>query len=430
MNRTKKNVLVYPRRFFVEDLIDLKNRGEMLLNVALNETSRENQWLVRKFEYDGVQRTLQQRKNRTKTGNLILRSTLLKNRLHPDRVSFVADYAADGHLYLSFDSFAEINSISGFFRNKGSIVNLDLVRLVGAGMQTIKSVNSAHRFLKGDDYEVFLDSVHARERWAMSRKALGADVWKRLCLLKILIIGAGRSGETAFLELSRLGVGDITICDADVIELRNLGEMKLVTNSDIGRNKAEVIVGKIADLRRTGNAEDRFEYRFIKNANFESAESSQAALESDVIVCCVDGDSGRDYASFIASRYHKVLLDIGTGIIRNPEAGQPPKAGFDVRLILPGDGCLRCCGGLDEDQSELEMFNARERVNQRMEGHAFRAGSLSSLNTLAIGEGLMLLQDLCAGEVAASTWIQFEKSVGRTILSPIPRSKDKCDCEI
>ena len=198
----------------------------------------------------------------------------------------------------------------------------------------------------------------------------------------------------AFAELARVGVGCITLCDGDKVESRNLGEMKLVTDADIGRNKAEVIVEKVTELRRTNEKNDRFDFRAVKSFNFEGTEPHGIAKESDVLICCVDSDAARDYASYIASRYYKVLIDIGTGIVREPDGKTAVRKGYDVRMILPGDGCLRCCGGIDEAQSELEIFNSDERNRQRVDSHRLRAGSLSSLNVSAVNEGIGLLPDL------------------------------------
>jgi molybdopterin/thiamine biosynthesis adenylyltransferase len=431
MRQIKKNTLVYPRQYFVEDLLALKEKSEILLNVVLSETVEENQWLVRKYDEDSIEAILRgkQDNNGRPPKSLLLRSTLLKNRLHPDTGPLQADFLIDGHLYLHFDEVTKTNSVSGYLQRKNRIVNLDELFLVGSKMQRVLAVNANYLIAKEPLYKAFLESDYAKERWQMTRKALGDDVWKRLCMLRVMIVGGGRSGEFAFVELSRLGVGCITLCDGDKLESRNLGEMKLVTDLDIGRNKAEVIVEKVTELRKTNEKKDRFNFRAVKSFNFEGTEPHGIAKESDVLICCVDSDAARDYASYIASRYHKVLIDIGTGIVREPDGKTAARKGYDVRTILPGDGCLRCCGGLDEAQSELEIFNSDERNRQRVSGHRRRAGSLSSLNVSAVNEGIALLQDLCKGEVANSTWIQFEKDTGRTVISPIPRSKQACDCE-
>lgn len=428
MQKFKKNTLVYPRQYFVENLGTLKKKGEMLLTVSLNETTSENQWLVRKTDEVSIEFLLnsKRKKNGIKSKHLLLRSTLLKNRLHPDCSALRADFLTDGHLYLNYDPITRTNGFSGYFNRKGHVVSLDELLLVGSRMQRLTAVNSTLLTLDDLGYHAFLESRYAKTRWQMTRKALGRDVWKRMCLLRVLIVGGGRSGEAAFLELARSGVGCIRVCDADNLELGNIGEMKLASDADIGLNKADIIVRNAIALRKTDQADDCFCFRAIPGFNFDG-EAHEAAKACDVIICCVDSDGGRDYASYIASRYYKVLIDIGTGVDEADASGVAGR-GYDVRMILPGDGCLRCCGGLDEAQAELEIFNRSERRRQRADGRRLRGGSLRTLNVAAVNEGIALLQDLCRGDVERSTWVQFDRARGRTVVSPIPRIKEECDC--
>jgi len=427
MNQEKQNILVYPRRFFTEDLLHLKKSGEMLIHAVFHETSEENQWLVRKFNREEIQKILQERQSDTKSKRLLLSLNLLKNRLHPDSSPLQVDYISDGHLYLSFDSVTKINNISGYFRHCGKIVNLDRLFLVGAEMQKILSVNSKLQNFREAQYEKFLTTEYARTRWAMTCKALGEKSWRTLNLLRFLIIGGGRSGESAFLELARLGVGQITICDGDDLELGNLGEMKLATDQDIGRNKAEIIVEKVTQLRQTNQKDDCFDFRAVTTFNFEGFEARQTAKNSDVIICCLDSEGGRSYASNLAARFYKVLLDIGTGIL---SSGVTNEIGYDDRLILPDDGCLRCCGGIDEEQSELEIFSCQMQKRQRQEGKLNRNGSLSRINNIAVSRGIKLLQDLCGGLIKNSTWVQYEENKGETIREVISKIKTQnCYCK-
>lgn len=415
MIKTQKNILVYPRSYFVEDLLRLKQSGRISLNLAFNQTGDANQWLVNKTD-----------DSQAKTEKLVLRFALLKNDIHPSSNLLQADFSSVGHLYLKIDDRTEPHSVSGFLRHENRIVEFDELFLVGAEMLKIPTVNTKQLIPLKDDYEAFLESPYACERWQMSRKALGEQAWKRLCLLKMMIVGAGRSGETAFLELARFGVGKITVCDGDNLERRNLGEMKLVTDSELGHSKAQSLVQKMRELRRSPERNDCYQFRAVDSFNFDSYEAQKAAEESDVIVCCVDSDGARSYASYIAARHHKVLLDIGSGVSSVTKAS----TGYDVRLILPGDGCLKCCGGIDEKRGEIEMFNRYERQRQRQEGHLLREGSLSYLNSLAVNEGIALLQDLCRGEIKNSTWIQYEKTAGRTLLNSITKTQSpNCDCE-
>lgn len=432
MKQVKKNSLVYPRSYFVEDLLRLKERGDIRLTVFLCETSEENKWLIRRFDEAETNAVILARKTNSikPEKTFVLRFCLLNNGLHPDSTNLEADFRSDAHLYMTTATTNGTNSVSGYIRFDEETLNFDELFLVGAGMHRLLTVNTRQLIPNQNDYEAFLDSAYARERWQMTRKALGDEAWKRMCLLKVLIVGAGRSGETAFLELARFGVGNIVICDGDMLERRNLGEMKLVTDKDIGRNKAEITLEKVSDFRHSTSAQDCFTFRSVNSFNFNSYEAQLAAQECDVIVCCVDSDGGRAYASYIAARYHKVLLDIGSGILRDEQNPTLKKVGYDVRLVMPGDGCLMCWGGFDEAQSEVEIFNRHERDHQRKEGHIEREGSLSNLNASAVNEGISLLQELCRGEVKNSTWIQFDKNNGRTSISQTKKAHyDNCHCK-
>lgn len=69
---------------------------------------------------------------------------------------------------------------------------------------------------------------------------LGLEVQERIFSLKVLVAGCGALGSTLVEELARLGVGDITVVDPDLVEEPNLHRTHLFTERDVGRPKAEV----------------------------------------------------------------------------------------------------------------------------------------------------------------------------------------------
>ncbi|HED40523.1 MAG TPA: HesA/MoeB/ThiF family protein [Chromatiales bacterium] len=70
----------------------------------------------------------------------------------------------------------------------------------------------------------------------------------RLLQSKALIIGAGGLGSPAAIYLASSGVGQITICDDDVVDLSNLQRQIAHHNGRIGQNKATSVQTTIHSL--------------------------------------------------------------------------------------------------------------------------------------------------------------------------------------
>jgi hypothetical protein len=211
------------------------------------------------------------------------------------------------------------------------------------------------------------------------------------------VVGAGRSGSVAALALRQVGVRRFTLVDPDDLELHNLGEMAGVRRADVVRKKALALADGLA--RDAGAVEC--------SAVAESVTTwrALAALKpADLLLCCVDNPAARLATACLAVLYLKPLLDLGTGVFRE-RGGR--RLGADVRLVLPGR-CLLCLGGIagvEETGGRLlqEAAPAAPR-DWRQE----RAGSLHSLNGVAVHLGVRLVEDLAEGRLAGSTWLHLD----------------------
>lgn len=67
----------------------------------------------------------------------------------------------------------------------------------------------------------------------------GVEAQERLLNARVLLIGAGGLGSPVALYLAAAGVGHISICDFDDVELSNLQRQIAHTQSDIGRPKVD-----------------------------------------------------------------------------------------------------------------------------------------------------------------------------------------------
>ena len=75
---------------------------------------------------------------------------------------------------------------------------------------------------------------------------LGIDAQERFAAAHVLVVGAGGLGAPAAQFLAASGVGTITICDPDTVDLTNLQRQILYATADIGRPKVEAARARLA----------------------------------------------------------------------------------------------------------------------------------------------------------------------------------------
>ncbi|WP_236748944.1 HesA/MoeB/ThiF family protein [Acidianus manzaensis] len=105
------------------------------------------------------------------------------------------------------------------------------------------------------------------ERFSRQLLTLGIDVQQKIMESKVLVAGCGALGSALAEFLVRLGVKEITIVDADVVELSNLHRTHIFTEKDIMRPKVIVCkdyLNKINSDTKINAIED-----IIDNSNAE-----------------------------------------------------------------------------------------------------------------------------------------------------------------
>lgn len=95
-------------------------------------------------------------------------------------------------------------------------------------------------------------SLSGRDFIRYSRHLLMADVGEegqeRLLQSRVLIVGLGGLGCPAALYLAAAGIGHLTLCDPDVVELTNLQRQILYKETDCGKPKVECAQSALAAL--------------------------------------------------------------------------------------------------------------------------------------------------------------------------------------
>jgi hypothetical protein len=238
------------------------------------------------------------------------------------------------------------------------------------------------------------------ERWSRVAGALGDYAWRRLCRLHYLIVGCGRNGSLIAHALARIGAHRMTLVDPDTTELCNLDGDGFLPDH-ITRPKADALAGSLRAVNPTLEVQalphSASDYRILP-----------AAREADVLITAVDNDGARWTVAHLAVLYLKPLLDVGTGVLTT-ESGEP-LLGADIRWIVPGEGCLLCMGGVANPQ-QVEVVRqglyAEQQYRAQRHWRRERRGSLRSLNMIATGLALRMLEDYLAMRLPTSRWLRL-----------------------
>src|SRR5580765_815075 len=91
-----------------------------------------------------------------------------------------------------------------------------------------------------------------RQRLRYSRHLLlnefGEDAQERLLAARALVVGAGGLGSAALLYLASSGIGHITVCDGDRVDLTNLQRQVVHREASIGAPKVSSAAATLAAI--------------------------------------------------------------------------------------------------------------------------------------------------------------------------------------
>jgi molybdopterin/thiamine biosynthesis adenylyltransferase len=115
---------------------------------------------------------------------------------------------------------------------------------------------------------------------------LGLDAQEKFAAAHAVVVGMGGLGTPAAQFLAAAGVGTITICDADQVDLTNLQRQMLYATSDIGERKVDAAARRLAAV----NPQIRIERVAMRVGAAELAPLAEAA---DVVLDCCDNFATR-----------------------------------------------------------------------------------------------------------------------------------------
>lgn len=287
----------------------------------------------------------------------------------------------------------------GCIVHRGATQPLDAFRVVGPGMLHVRRIAEQREPKAGWPSQTETGKVE--DRWSRTRGAVGAAVLSRLIESNVAIFGASRSGSLTAWQLAALGVRKLVLIDPDRLAVHNLNATVGFEEADVGQFKVEALGQHLnrfrSDLAICGLPWSAVDPRVVDRIR-----------DADLLVTCVDSDSPRLLCARLAAQWLKPHLDIGTGVHREAD-GARTIAG-DVRLLLPGEGCVACVGGLrdlTQAQDDLLLGPGALPLKPAPRWDQQRAGSLITINALAVSAGVQLWLDLLAGDLRHSHWTRL-----------------------
>jgi ThiF family len=233
-----------------------------------------------------------------------------------------------------------------------------------------------------------------------------ADEHARISRARGVVLGAGGTGWLAAQFLACLGVGHLTLIDADCIELANLNRLVGVTQDDVaaGRPKVE----RLATILR--EQDPTREVTAIPE-RFPSDNSVAAVERADFVVCAVDHPPTRLAVQRLCARHLVPALDVGSAVYMDDARAREDERHGHAWLYIPGHACWLHMGLQQQGIESDTLRDARRAAGYVVDDPRESPGSVQTLNAVVVSFGLTLLEAHLTGRRPAHQVVLYEERV-------------------
>jgi hypothetical protein len=210
-----------------------------------------------------------------------------------------------------------------------------------------------------------------KEELKRTVSAWGPAAQSTLARLRVGIIGAGSVGSIVAEALARTGIARLILIDFDTVEFVNLDRLLHATRWYAQLHWAKVRM--LARGLRTSATADGFSVDEIE-ASVAEEEGFRAALDCDLLFCCVDRPWGRSVLNFIAYAHLIPVVDGGIQIKAKPATGLW-SADWKAHIASPERRCLECLGQYNAGLVSVEQegyFDDPKYIEGLPEDHPIR----------------------------------------------------------
>ena len=266
-----------------------------------------------------------------------------------------------------------------------------------------------------------LSEIHDRQVLAF-----GPEGQKALAKQRVCIVGAGGIGSVVFELLIRLGVPEVIVIDSDTVEMSNLNRLAGSTLKD-----AREAVPKVEMLARNASQiNPNAEVKPVKASILD--EQTQELLKGcDAVFGCTDNQASRSVLNSFSAKNLIPYFDTGTGIQSNLQH-KIEHAGGQVRVVIPGKGCLSCIDGIDLDIAGQEMLPEAERQIAIERGYIAGADvptpAVASLNGVIAGLAVTEFMAFVTGFRPVHQYVYYDLMSARTWGLDYPSNPNCFNC--
>ena len=152
------------------------------------------------------------------------------------------------------------------------------------------------------------------EQFIRSAFVLGNEAIESLKEKKVILFGVGGVGSFCAEALARIGIGTICLVDSDSVSVSNINRQLIALHSTVGKNKAEVMKERIADINPNANVTALPLFYLPENAD------SVPLADYDIIIDAIDTVSAKIELVVRANELNiPILCAMGTGNKMHPE---------------------------------------------------------------------------------------------------------------
>jgi len=227
----------------------------------------------------------------------------------------------------------------------GTRLKLNEAVVVGRTIQRLKSSFKKQGIFSIPDYDRQI-------------RMFGKAGQRELANCHVGILGLGGIGILVAEYLARLGVGQFSLVDNDVVERSNLSRMAGASLVDANMKRAKVIVGKRIILQ----ANSRAKIRLIED-DIAKESIAKKLITCDYLFLAADSMRARLVFNALVHQYLIPGVQLGSKIRAN-DKGELIDVMSANRPVRPGHGCLWCNQLIDTTELAKEAKTDEERKNQ------------------------------------------------------------------